>query len=151
MLKLNVGFNRKTGEPNYGSRGASVNLELDLDINLVKQPERLRKRVRQLFDMARLSVEEELRGGNGAPKPPDNAAAECHQNGKAAAPRQETRRATANQVRALRAIAGRQEIDLAALLSERFNLVDPAALSLAAASQLIDELNGEPLAAGGQR
>lgn len=29
MLKLNVGFNRKTGEANYGSRGACVNVELD--------------------------------------------------------------------------------------------------------------------------
>jgi hypothetical protein len=28
-MKLNVGLSRKVGEPNYGSRGASVNLELD--------------------------------------------------------------------------------------------------------------------------
>ncbi len=25
MIKLNAGFSRKVGEPNYGSRGATVN------------------------------------------------------------------------------------------------------------------------------
>ena len=30
MLKLNIGFNRKVGEPNYSSRGASVNLEIQV-------------------------------------------------------------------------------------------------------------------------
>ncbi|MGZ0174755.1 MAG: hypothetical protein ACKVHE_35095 [Planctomycetales bacterium] len=29
-MKLNVGLSRKIGEPNFGSRGASVNLELEL-------------------------------------------------------------------------------------------------------------------------
>jgi hypothetical protein len=30
MLKLNAGLSRKVGEPDYGSRGASVNLELEV-------------------------------------------------------------------------------------------------------------------------
>ena len=34
MLKLNAGFSRKVGEPNYGSRGASVNVELEGESNL---------------------------------------------------------------------------------------------------------------------
>ena len=34
-LKLNVGLSRKVGEANYGSRGASVNLELELESGLV--------------------------------------------------------------------------------------------------------------------
>ena len=41
VLNLNVGFNRKAGEANYGSRGASVNLELELDSGLAGDPERL--------------------------------------------------------------------------------------------------------------
>ena len=46
-LKLNVGLSRKIGEANYGSRGASVNLEMDLDGNLVGDPTKLRARVAQ--------------------------------------------------------------------------------------------------------
>ena len=53
MLKLNVGFNRKTGEANYGSRGAAVNLELELESSLVGDPDRLKERIRQLFAMAK--------------------------------------------------------------------------------------------------
>lgn len=30
MIRLNVGLNRKVGEPNYGSRGASINLDVEL-------------------------------------------------------------------------------------------------------------------------
>ena len=40
-MTLNVGLSRKVGEPNYGSRGASVNLELELDNSLVEQPEQV--------------------------------------------------------------------------------------------------------------
>ena len=48
MLKLNVGLNRKVGEPNYGSRGGSVNMEVELDNSLMQEPERLRPRISQL-------------------------------------------------------------------------------------------------------
>ncbi len=40
MLKLNAGFSRKVDEPNYGSRGASVNVELELESGLVGDPRR---------------------------------------------------------------------------------------------------------------
>ena len=63
MLKLNVGLSKKVGAPNYGSRGASVNLELEVEAGLVNQPDKLQERVRQLFRLARTSVDEELNGG----------------------------------------------------------------------------------------
>jgi hypothetical protein len=68
MLKLNVGFTKKVGEANYGSRGANVNLELELDSTLVGDAERLRERIKQLFVMAKAAVDEELAGAksNGA-------------------------------------------------------------------------------------
>ena len=31
MIKLNAGFSRKVGEANYSSRGASVNVDLELE------------------------------------------------------------------------------------------------------------------------
>jgi hypothetical protein len=60
MLKLNVGLNRKVGEPNYGSRGGSVNMEVELDNSLMQEPERLRETVSRLFAMVRQSLEMEL-------------------------------------------------------------------------------------------
>ena len=73
MLKLNVGFNRKVGEANFGSRGASVNLELELDSGLVDHPDRLQDRMQQLFTLARSSVEQELHSTNG-----ENGVVLCH-------------------------------------------------------------------------
>lgn len=60
MLKLNAGFSRKIGEPSFGSRGASVNVELELDSNLIRDPDTLCDRIRNLFDLARRSVDDEL-------------------------------------------------------------------------------------------
>ncbi len=63
MLKLNVGFTKKVGEANYGSRGAAVNLELELDSTLVGDTDRLKERIRHLFGLAKASVDEELAAG----------------------------------------------------------------------------------------
>jgi hypothetical protein len=141
MLKINVGFNRKVGEANYGSGGASVNLELELDSGLIGEPERLKDRIRLLFVLAKASVDEELRS-----QPATNCSTNGshfngngHSNGRR---RDNTRRATASQVRALNPIAGRQERDLAVLLDERFGVRDPVELTITEASQLIEELNG---------
>ncbi len=64
-LKLNVGLSRKIGEANYSSRGASVNVEMELESALVQEPEKFQGRIRQLFGMARDAVDEELRNGHG--------------------------------------------------------------------------------------
>jgi len=75
MLKLNAGFSRKIGEPNYGSRGASVNVELEVESSLINDPEALTGRIRKLFDLARRSVDEELgntHSGTGQPRPSDD-------------------------------------------------------------------------------
>ena len=54
--------------------------------------------------------------------------------------RDNTRPATASQVRALNAIADRRRMDLALLLSERFQIQTANELSISEASDLIDEL-----------
>ena len=61
-LKINVGLSRKIGEANYGSRGACVNFEVEVEPTLVEKPDQLRERVRYLFQLAKTSVEEELDG-----------------------------------------------------------------------------------------
>ena len=37
-LKLNVGASKKIADQSYGSRGASVNVEMELDSALVTEP-----------------------------------------------------------------------------------------------------------------
>ena len=141
MLKLNVGFNRKTGEANYGSRGASVNLELEAESGLASDPEKLRERIRILFGFAKASVEEELgcHSGNGRSAAQASANGnDGHANGNGR--RDATRKATASQARALNVIADRQGVNLAGLLRQRFGVGQAGELSITEASALIDEL-----------
>lgn len=156
MLKLNVGFTKKVGEANYGSRGAAVNLELELDSSLVGDADRLKDRIRQLFGMAKASVDEELAAGAVQPagnghtaneragnQTTVNGSAAGQSNGRSGTRRRDgTRAATASQQRALAAIAERQGIELADKLHAMFGIRDPAELTITEASSLIDELKG---------
>ena len=155
MLKLNVGFTKKVGEAHYGSRGASVNLELELDSSLVGDSDRLKERIRHLFGLAKASVDDELAVGAGQPAANGNglSPAPSTGNGRVAGQtngrrRDGTRSATASQVRALNAIADRRKLDLLALLVERFQIQDAAGLTITEASSLIDELKSEAGANG---
>jgi hypothetical protein len=67
-LSLNVGFNRKVGEANYGSRGASVNLEIEVESGLVREPDKLQAKIDYLFRQAKASVDAQL-NGNGQTQP----------------------------------------------------------------------------------
>ncbi len=149
MLKLNVGFNRKVGEANYGSRGASVNLELEYDSALASDPERLKDRIRFLFGLAKASVEEELRG-QAAPASNGSNGSKADTNGNGHR-RNGGRRATASQVRALNAIADRQHLDLATMLQSRFGANQPEELSITEASDLIESLKVSRNGTGGRR
>lgn len=90
MIKLNAGFSRKVGEPNYSSRGASVNLELELESSLVSDPEKMHERIRALFTLAKRGVDEELENDHAEtskkddstpPKAEDNAGPVCAECG----------------------------------------------------------------------
>ena len=147
-LKLNVGLNRKVGEPNYSSRGASINLELELDSAVIDSPDRLRDRIRHLYSLANASINEEL--GIGAA--PTNGTAPAHGSRvpHTVQPNGQTvngtpRRATPSQIRALQAIARRLNLDLAWLLHQRFGVDAPDRLSVPDASRLIGELEVRPL------
>jgi len=60
MIKLNAGVSRKVGEPNYGSRGATVNVELELESSAAQDADVLQDRIRRLFAIARDAVDAEL-------------------------------------------------------------------------------------------
>ena len=136
MLKMNIGLSKKLGEENFGSRGASVNLELELDSNLANEPNKLQEKIRQLFSLVRTSLTEELNGasnGRGHPLPT---------NGSTPKPQGTFRRATQSQVKALHAIAKDRRLNLATLLNERFAVSRPDDLSIKQASDLIGSLKG---------
>ncbi|MHC4092647.1 MAG: hypothetical protein ACYSVY_20640 [Planctomycetota bacterium] len=138
MLKLNAGFSRKVGEPNYGSRGASVNVELELESGLIGDPEALASRIRKLFDLARRSVDEELGSTHTdakQPRSPDDGRRSTNNDGD-----QPVRYATVSQARAIRAICRQQQIDPDRLANERFRVTSIEELTVREASSLIDEL-----------
>ena len=150
MLKLNAGFNRKVGEPNYGSRGASVNVELELESGLIGEPDALLARIKNLFDLARRSVDEELNGHQAQAEPSGSS----QQNGQRPGNRfsdntptggngnRAVRYATVSQVRAIRVICDRQGVNPERFANERFRVNDLEELTLKEASSLIDELKG---------
>ena len=151
-LRTNIGVSRKVADNNYGSRGATVNLEVELDSSLIQEPERLQERIRQVFRLAQQSVDEELarqttgnNGSNGHTAATNgngngNGGQNGNSNGHTAPRRSNARKATASQARALHAIADRQGLDLAAELQRRFGVASPEDLSITEASQTIDEL-----------
>lgn len=137
-MKLNVGLSRKMGESNYGSRGANVNVEIEVESALAGDAARLRERIRQVFGLVRDSLAEELGNGTSTsvesqakPEPAGNGQ---QKNGNA------PRAATQSQVKALFAITKSQGLNLNQLLRERFRIGKPEQLSIREASQLIDEL-----------
>ena len=153
MIKLNAGFSRKVGEPNYGSRGASVNVELEVESSLIGDPDGLMARIRSLFDIARQSVDTELANGSpsidhGTASREGNQHNDRSDGGRGGNGQQNTRYATSSQVRAIKAICNRQGVDPIQVASERFRVDDLEELTLREASSLIDELKATP--AGGR-
>src|SRR5436190_1764975 len=60
-LKLNVGLSKKIGQPDYGSLGASCNVELELEASLIQNdPEAFQRHVRNAFVTCRQAVHDEL-------------------------------------------------------------------------------------------
>ena len=116
-MKLNVGLCRKIGQPDYGSLGASCNLELELSGSLLQDdPQAFQQQVRSAYHACRQAIDDELaknqqaNGSVGSPqaetRPPSDSAAN-HQNGNGHngngnSPRQ----ATEKQLTYVRQLAG---------------------------------------------
>ena len=57
MIRLNVGLSRKVGQANFGSKGGSINLEVEVaDLD----HDKLKESIHRLFNLAKQSLEEEL-------------------------------------------------------------------------------------------
>jgi len=159
MLRLNVGTNRKIGQPDYGSAGASCNLELELDTGLFQDLEGLQQVVKRAYAACNQAVNDELaRIAHHTTSQPHTQPQEVIEvrtspaitgasvNRLPAAQftnQPSPRPATASQVRALRAICARRKIALVGLLRERFGLTTADELGIRQASALIDELKSD--------
>jgi len=137
MIKLNAGVSRKVGEPNYGSRGASVNVELELESAVVNDTEALHEKIRTLFALAKRSVDEELgvSTSGGTPSQTPTNGTNGGQNGTASRP------ATDGQKRAIWAICKKLGLDQDEEAQATFDR-PVSKLLLPEASQLIDRLKG---------
>ena len=153
-LKLNVGVSKKVGLPDYGSAGASCNLEMEVDAHLLETDlDGFHQQVRTVYVAAQQAVHDELARLQGQPATapvetrngtPDRPA---HRNGHAATSTRPAgnrsrppRPATANQIRAIEAIARRLGADLEGLLREEFGVERAEDLSMSEASRAIDDL-----------
>ena len=157
MLKLNVGTNRKIGQPDFGSAGASCNLELELDTGLFQDLEGLQQVVRRAYAACNQAVQDELTRiagdtcKNTQPQevievrtsPTISGASVTRIPAAQFTNQPSPRPATASQVKAIRAIAARRKIDLVGLLREKFGLTTADELGIRQASNLIDELKSD--------
>ena len=145
MIKLNAGVSRKVGEPNYGSRGATVNMELELESAAAQDVSLLHDRIRKLFAIARDAVQEELGLGAQHASPPSHPIP--NGNGHGAAPANgngSARPATPAQLRAIHAICTQWGLEAADECRQRLG-TDLRDLTVAQASRLIDELKAAAL------
>ena len=147
MLKLNAGLSRKIGQPDYGSRGAMVNVEIELPTEVLRDAEKLRRQVAGVFDTLRAAVDEELGVTPGPTGDPTEErwrpTADVRRNGHAqngdgyAANGRGGLPCTEKQVRALHAFSRRAGADLTAEL-RRLGVTTAEELSRRQASEAID-------------
>ena len=154
-LRLNVGVSKKFGLPAYSSIGASCNLEVELETNLLRDLDAFHEQVRDAFIATQQAVNDELARLQAQADPQSRPVQVAEPvnghrhhapaaNGRVApavdAPRPRPGKpATPNQVRAIVSIARRQHADLDGLLCG-LDVTRPEELSLAQASKLIDQL-----------
>ena len=138
-VKVNIGLSKKVGLPDYGSLGASVHVEFELDGGYDNgSTERFQDAVRRAYAACREAVESELSAQESDSKPQQQLPAR-HRYSNQSNPGTQTRGATSSQVRAIHAISNHSGISLAAVLSE-FNVARPDDLSVRDASTVIDQL-----------
>jgi hypothetical protein len=147
-LLANVSYSKKVpAETEYSSQGYSLGLQTEIPDG---DPEVIRRRLREAFDMVRQAVEDELAAGNGRPatngRPTTN-----DRPAEPAKPRSAEPRATNRQIGFINALAQRRRLTAAeinARVRERFGVEGGMYdLTKSQASMLLDEMNAGKKAA----
>ena len=173
-ITITTGLSRKIGLPDYGSLGASCNVAFEVGHDLLDSDlAAFHQKVKNAFVACRQAVQDELAreqqaesaasNGHAVSNGHTNGHSNSHQNGNGngdghpasngsgnGKPRPNGRKATASQARALKAIADRLGLDLAAELQNRFGVAVPEELSITEASQTIDALKATTNGHGGR-
>jgi hypothetical protein len=150
MFKVSAGFSRKVGEPNYCSRGASVELQVELNESLIGDPERLLRQFHGLFALARHAVDQQLAapaaGGNGQTAAPTgtNGNGPGPVNGPVVVRGGFAPAATPAQVALIRSLCQRLGFDPGRLAYEHYDATRVEELRRTEASALIDALQRQP-------
>ena len=149
--KVSIGLSKKRGLPDYGSLGATCHVELELDGHILEgDPARFRQHVERAYAACRSAVEDELARGGTPSRPQSNGHSSNGRNGHTTNGRNSRRPATASQVKAIYAIAKRNNADLVPHLS-RLGVRSAEDLDIGQASGLIDELKAQQDAVGSRR
>ena len=142
--KLSVGLQKKLGLPGYSSIGASCHVEFEVETSLMESNlEGFHKKVHNAYSACQQAINEQLARYQSAPpslNDPSRPQLNVQINPNAQQVRQESSRATRNQIRSIFAIARSQGLDPLQIVRTRFNLDLPEDLTIREASSLIDEL-----------
>ncbi len=148
-IKVNVGLAKKIGQPDFGSLGATCNVEFELDGGFDNgSTQNFQDAVRRAYIACREAVEAEIAAnrsvtasvGGQHRSPSNNRIAEQSANHNSGSSNSQGRGATSSQVRAIFAISKRNGVDLPGLLSSQFGVERADDLSIRDASSLIDQL-----------
>ena len=142
--KLSVGLQKKLGLPGYSSIGASCHVEFEVETSLMESNlDGFHQKVHSVYSACQQAINEQLaRYQSKSPNfnDPSRPQLNVHINPTAQQVRQESSRATRNQIRSIFAIARNQGLDPLQIVRTRFNLDLPEDLTIREASSLIDEL-----------
>jgi hypothetical protein len=157
-VKVSCGLQKKIGQPDYGSLGASCQVEFEIDVSLIESNlEAFHQKIASAFAACQTSVEQQLdkHKANGT-RLNGHSEVTIHRNGthyngyeRSGDSRGSTNGRTGtrtessitqSQLRAIFAISKRRQIDSQAMIRERFGKHRLDDLTIREASALIDEL-----------
>lgn len=142
--KLSVGLQKKLGLPGYSSIGASCHVEFEVETSLMESNlEGFHQKVQRVYSACQQAINEQLARYQSTPpnlNDPPRTQLNGQNNPNPQQVKQESSRATRNQIRSIFAIARNQGLDPLQIVRTRFNLDLPEDLTIREASSLIDEL-----------